>query len=253
MIEAIIYLLAVTIAEVITIFIQPLWGIVCHAVILAALIVHSAVVDKHLSRQLLLSLALVPLVRIISLSVPLAGIPQLLLYPIVYVPLLVSALVVVRILGYGRNEVGLNFKLPPVQLGVVLSGLLFGWLEYQILRPEAMVAQFTWLEVLPMALILLVFTGFAEEFIFRGVLQRSAVEMFGGWRGIIYISLLFAVLHLIHYPAVGLGRILMDITFVFVVAIFFGWAVKKTGSLFGVTLAHGITNIVLFLIAPFFL
>ena len=45
---------------------------------------------------------------------------------------------------------------------------------------------------------------------------------------------------------------ILDIVFVFVVALFFGWIVKKTGSLFGVILSHGITNIVLFVIAPFF-
>ncbi|MBI2850920.1 MAG: CPBP family intramembrane metalloprotease, partial [Chloroflexi bacterium] len=74
------------------------------------------------------------------------------------------------------------------------------------------------------------------------VLQRSADELFGWW-GIAYVSFLFAIVHLIH-------RSLLDIVFVFVVAMFFGWAVKKTGSLFGVTLAHGIANIVLFLVAP---
>ncbi len=55
-----------------------------------------------------------------------------------------------------------------------------------------------------------------------------------------------------HYPEVGLVRILLDITLVFGVAIFSGWAVKKTGSLFGVTLSHGVTDIVLYLMALFF-
>ena len=40
--------------------------------------------------------------------------------------------------------------------------------------------------------------------------------------------------------------------FVMVVALFFGTVVKKTGSLLGVSLAHGITNSVLYLVAPFF-
>ncbi|MFC1593058.1 type II CAAX prenyl endopeptidase Rce1 family protein [Candidatus Omnitrophota bacterium] len=44
----------------------------------------------------------------------------------------------------------------------------------------------------------------------------------------------------------------IDLIFVFVVAMFFAWVVKKTGSLFGVILAHGATNIMLYLIAPFF-
>jgi len=41
------------------------------------------------------------------------------------------------------------------------------------------------------------------------------------------------------------------VLFVFAVAMFFAWAVKRTGSLLGVTLAHGITNIMLFVVIPF--
>ena len=76
------------------------------------------------------------------------------------------------------------------------------------------------------------------------MLQRTAVEAFGGW-GIIYVSLLFAVLH------IGFLS-LIDVVFVLGVALFFGWVVKKTGSLLGVTLSHGITNILLYLVIPFF-
>ena len=249
--EAVAYLLAIAAAEVVNaVFAQPLWGIIAHIIILVTAIIRSARTGDKSQRQLVLSLALVPLVRIISLSMPLTDIPQIWWYPIIYVPLLVAAVVVIRILGYRRGEVGLSLKSLPIQLGVASTGLLFGWLEYYILRPEAMITQLTWSEVLPLALILLVCTGFVEEFIFRGVLQRSAVESFG-WRGIIYISLLFATVHLIHYSEVGLTMVLIDIALVFAIAMFFGWVVKRTGSLLGVTLSHGITNIMLFLIIPF--
>ena len=282
MIEAIIYLLAVAIAEVITVFVQPVWGIVCHAIVLVAVVLHSAVIVKKtvevtkeklvdfyqqslaarltgerftavdtkesfepdFYRQLILSLALVPLVRIISLSMPLVNIPQIWRFPIIYAPLLVAAIVVVRILGLRAREVGLNFSSFPVQLAVGLSGLLFGVIEYFILAPEPMVIELTWREVWLPALIFLMCTGFVEEFIFRGVLQRTAVEAFG-WRGIIYVSLLFAVLHMGFLS-------LIDVVFIFFVALFFGWVVKKTGSLLGVTLAHGIINILLYLVVPFF-
>ena len=83
-----------------------------------------------------------------------------------------------------------------------------------------------------------------EGFVFRGVLQHTALEAFG-WRGIVYVSLLFAVLHMGFLSWI-------DLVFVFVVALFFGWIVKKTGSLLGVTLAHGITNTILFVVAPTF-
>ena len=77
---------------------------------------------------------------------------------------------------------------------------------------------------------------------FRGVIQRS-VAVIRGWGGLVFVSLLFASLHMIHNS-------LLDIAFVFVVAMFFAWLVNKKGSLFRVTLAHGITNIMLYLVLP---
>ena len=244
--EAIIYLLAITAAELVTtVFVQPMWGIVCHAIVLVAVVMHSALAGDSRYRQLVFSLALVPLVRIISLGMPLVDIPQIWWYPIIYVPLLAAAIVVMRILGQRAREVGISFGPLPVQLAVALSGLLFGVAEYFILTPEPMITELTWQGVWLPALIFLMCTGFVEEFIFRGVLQRTAVEVFGSWWGIIYVSLLFAVLH------VGFLS-LIDVVFVFIVALFFGWVVKKTGSLLGVTLAHGIINILLYLVIPFF-
>ncbi len=243
--EAIIYLLAITAAELVTVLVQPMWGLVCHAIVLIAVVMHSALASDSRYRHLVLSLALVPLVRIISLGMPLVDIPQIWWYPIIYVPLLAATIVVMRILGQRAREVGLNFGSLPVQLAVGLSGFLLGVAEYLILAPQPMIAELTWQEVWLPALIFLMCTGFVEEFIFRGVLQRTAVAVFGSWWGIIYVSLLFAVLH------VGFLS-LIDVVFVFIVALFFGWVVKKTGSLFGVTLAHGITNILLYLVVPFF-
>lgn len=68
-------------------------------------------------------------------------------------------MVVVRTLGYRWTELGINFKSIPIQLGIASSGLLFGWVEYLILEPEAMITQLTWSEFVPLALVLLIFTG----------------------------------------------------------------------------------------------
>jgi membrane protease YdiL (CAAX protease family) len=244
--EAVAYLLVVVAAEVVTMFFHPLWGIIGHAAIMATAIARSARASDIFQQRLILSLALVPLIRVIdlSLSLSLIPIPTIGRFPIIYTPLLVATVVVVRTLGYKFGEVGLNFKSLAAQFGIASSGLLFGWVEYLILEPEAMITQLTWSEFVPLALVLLVFTGFTEEFAFRGVMQRSAGDVFG-WRGIVYISVLFAILHM------GFHSVL-DVLFVFGVAMFFGWAVKKTGSLLGVTLAHGLTNIMLFLVFPFF-
>lgn len=254
MVRAIVYLLAIVTAEVITVVYQPIAGIACHFAILLAVMMDSALWDKYYYGHLTLSLSLVPLVRIISLSMPLVDIPQLWWYPIIYLPLLASAIVLVRLLDYRPRDVGFSFGysfgLIPVHLLIGLLGIGFGIAEYLIIDAEPLVADPTWQNAWLPALLLLLTTGFVEEFIFRGVMQRAAVEAFGGW-GIVYVSLLFAVLHIGWIEAAN-PLSWLDIAFVFVIALFFGWVVKKTGSLLGVTLSHGLTNIVLFIVAPVF-
>ncbi len=254
MARAIVYLLAIIAAEVVTVVYQPILGIACYVAILLAAVIDSALIDKYYYGRLTLSLSLVPLVRIISLSMPLADIPQLWWYPIIYLPLLAAAIVLARLLNYKPRDIGFSFGdnlgLIPVQLLIGLMGIGLGIVEYFILASEPLVVDPTWQTAWLPALVLLLFTGFVEELIFRGVMQRAAVEVFGGW-GIVYVSLLFAVLHIGWIEAAN-PLSWVDIIFVFVIALFFGWTVKKTGSLFGVTLSHGLTNITLFIVAPVF-
>ncbi len=240
---ALAYLVGITVAEIITVSVAPLWGILCHIILLIAAVLYAAIATEQIRQQLLLSLALVPLIRIISLSMPLANIPQVWWYPIIYLPLLVAAFQVMRLLGFSYGQIGLKLKRILIQLAVALAGFVFGLVEYFILVEEAettgLVLQETWLLA---AFFLVTCTGFVEEVIFRGVLQHAAVQAFGWW-GIVYVSFLFAVVHWIHNS-------LLDIVFVFVIALFFSWVVKKTGSLLGVVLSHGIANSMLFLVMP---
>ena len=154
----------------------------------------------------------------------------------------VLAALIAWIVGYGRDKVGLTLGGAPIQLLVGLSGLPFGYLEYMILRPEPQAAALTLSSLFVPALILMVCTGFSEELIFRGIMQRAATETFGGM-GWLYVAGIFAMMHMGHASW-------LDIPFVFGVSLFFSWVVSKTGSILGVTLAHGLTNIALFLVLP---
>ena len=241
---AIIYLVAITGAEVVTNYFElVLVGIICHVVILAALIVHSSLVAESPRGKLLLALSLAPLTRIMSLSMPLAQVSLIYWYLIIYPPLFLAAWVAMRRLNFRAREVGLNVNRLPLQLLVALSGVIFGVVEYLILRPpEPLLSELTWGGVLLSIVAVGVVTGVVEEFIFRGVVQRASMEALGKW-GLPYVAFLFAILHLIHQSAV-------DIVLVFAIAMFFGWVVNKTGSLLGVTLSHSITNIILYLVLP---
>ena len=79
--------------------------------------------------------------------------------------------------------------------------------------------------------------------IFAGSLKRSADDFLGERVSIIYVSLLFAALHITHLSA-------LDVLFVFGVALLFSVIVHRTESLYGVVIAHGLTNINLFILGP---
>jgi uncharacterized protein len=241
----VIYLLLIGAAEAITVYGNPIWGIVAHIAVFVGLLVHSTFEHRKINQHFLISLSLVPLVRIISLSMPLASVPQAWWYPIIYAPLLGAAIVVTRLLGYNREDVGMTFRFNWIQVLVAISGLGLGFLEYLVLRPEPLITELTWQSFWAPALIFFVAVGFVEEYIFRGVLQRTSSQVMGLW-GIVYASAIFALMHMGFYSW-------LDVIFVFGIALFFGWSVKKTGSLVGVTLSHGFANIVLYLIAPFLL
>jgi hypothetical protein len=147
-----------------------------------------------------------------------------------------------RRINFTARQIGLAVRRPYLQLAVGLSGFALGIIEYLILRPKPIVPELTWGAVLTAIFIMVVGTGFVEEFIFRGIAQKAAIEVLGRW-GIPYIAFIFAIVHLIHHS-------LIDIVFVFAVGLFFGLVVKKTGSLLGVTLSHGITNVILYVIIP---
>ena len=249
-VTALAYRAGIALAELVVTYVEPRLGLLVHCLLLAILLFHSSRVegstaDSGEERAFLVTLAFAPLIRILSLSMPLPQFPAIYWYLITSVPLFAAALVAGRTLGYSWRDLGLHLHGWLLQGIIGLSGLAFGALEYLILQPAPLAPALEWAYVWQPALILLVCTGLLEEVIFRGLQQRAAGDGLGRW-GLIYVALVFAVLH------VGY-RSLVDLLFVLGVGLFFGWIVQRTRSLLGVTLAHGWTNIMLFLIMPFLL
>jgi membrane protease YdiL (CAAX protease family) len=241
-----LYFIAFTVTELLTTFLEPVAGVICHGIILIAILINSAFIQDNRCRNLVISLSLVPLVRIMSLSMPLARLPQIYWYILIYTPLLVAAIVVMRIIGLKAHNIGLVVRGLPVQVAAgIIFGLAVGVIEMAILKPQPLVTEFTFNAIWLPAIIIFITTGFVEELIFRGVLQQTA-EAFMGRMGYIYISAVFAILHIGHLS-------LTDVILVFAIAICFAAMVKRTGSLIGVIVAHGVTNVFLYFIGPFLL
>lgn len=243
---AIFYLALLTLIEVIAVLRSPQVGQALYLLVLFLLLLHTALTWERPLHRFLLSLAFVPLIRVISLALPLTHFPLISWYLIVSIPLFAAAYVVMRLLKLHLwNGVGFERRRLS-QLAFAPTGILFGTIEYLILQPEPPVSITSWRGLLIAAVILLVCTGLLEELIFRGIMQRTAFEQLGRLWGTIYVAVIFAMLHL------GYGSPL-DILAVLAIGLLFGWFVARTGSLLGATLSHGLTNITLFLLIPFWL
>lgn len=238
----VIYLAAITEAEWVTAYSNPHIGAIIHAIIFVALVFHSHLESKSPEGKLLLALSLAPLMRIIDIMIPTASFYQLYRYVIVSIPLLIATVVIMKVLKFGVEEVGFTFRHIPLQVAVAASGIPLGAVAYLILKPQSLIIGLTWGDIVLPGIIFILCTGFVKELIFRGVMQHASLEILGRW-GIPYISVLFAILSVGRFSGIGM-------LFMFGVALFFSWVVKKTGSLLGVILAHGIMNMILYLIAP---
>lgn len=237
------YLLLVTIAELVTAAVNPQAGQLMHMALLSGLVFHTALAPDSEVRRFLLALMLAPLIRVLSLALPLTRFPQLAWYPMVAVPLLLAAWVIIRQLKLSRRDLGLRVGNLPLQLGIASIGIVLGIAEYYILAPRPQFAEPSLIAIGIASLNLLLATGFSEELIFRGILQVEGRRALGRW-ALLYVSILFGVLHIGYLS-------LLDVVFVTAVGLLFAYLVLWTGSLLGVTLAHGITNSMLFLVMPF--
>jgi hypothetical protein len=238
----IFYLIFIAVAETVTSFIDPSYGLFFHSVILVSLLVLSAFWHRvNPASNLFLSLSLAPLIRILSLSLPLTYFPRYAWYLVASVPVLAATLTMMRVQRMGLGDVGITFRKPLAQAGIALTGIPFGIIEYSILKPEPLAPGLSTWELVLLAAALVFSTGFVEELVFRGVLQNSAVKTMGEKAGIVGVTAVFAALH------IGWLSIL-DVAFVFSIGLFFGYLVLKTGSIIGVSLSHGLTNVFLFLL-----
>ncbi|HEV8634519.1 MAG TPA: CPBP family intramembrane glutamic endopeptidase [Chloroflexota bacterium] len=238
-------LLGLSAAELITAAWDARVGLPAHALLLALLVTMGARTSDSAKRELFWTLTLAPVIRIASLALPLGRLPLLSWYPLIGIPIFAAVFVTARKLGYSRAHLGLTVRPEqlPLHLGMTALGGVLGLGEYLIFRPAPLAEHFTFGAIWQPALTLLIFTGLEEELIFRGLMQRAALRALGRW-GLVYVSAVFAALH-IGYLSV------LDLAFVFLVGLLFSVIALRTRSLLGVTLAHGAVNTGLFLIYPY--
>jgi membrane protease YdiL (CAAX protease family) len=241
---AVVVLTAV--AETVVAYGDPRWGLAMHIVLLALALGLAARETDDLWQAFYLCACIGPIIRIISVGMPLQNFPQPFWYVLTSIPLFCVAYLIARDQHFSPAALKLRFPRPrdlPVEGMVALSGIGLGYVEWSILRPVPLIDGKSALWIVAGALILLVCTGLVEEVLFRGLIQHVAERFFGGNGGIAFTAAIFTVLHIGHLS-------IYDDLFVFVVGVYFSVVVRRTRSLLGVTLAHGAINTMLFITLP---
>jgi uncharacterized protein len=244
------YLALLTIGELAVTFVNPLLVFPLHGGIVGLAAVHVAWLEGRSEREagrhpltpFLLAFIVVALIRIISYTLPLTAIEPAYRYLFAGVPMALGALLVARAAGYSMRDVGLAWRMWRLQAIVIAASVGLSFIEFAILRPAPM-GPFPWVAagVIP-ALVVGIATGAPEELIFRGVLQTATRPILGrlNW---IYASLVFAALHIGYQSA-------LDLAFVFGVGLLYGWVFERSRSIVGVSIGHGLANVILFFVAP---
>jgi uncharacterized protein len=238
-----LYIATIAGAEAIGAFIGNIPSILCHAILLPILLGHYALSDNAPYRRILPALALAPLLRILSISLPIKQVPWIYWTVISGIPLIVSIIMVVRLLNLPWFHFGLEIRFWRPKMLVILSGLPLSLFGFLILKPRPLTDNFSWYNLVIGSAVMVIFVGFVEEIIFRGLLQQVANELFGS-KGLLYSSLLFMIMY------TG-SRSLEYMLFMGLVGLFFGWCIIRSASILDVTLAHGLMNIGLVLVWPF--
>lgn len=238
-----VFVLGIIIAELLLFSGSIRGGMSLHFLFLVSIPLIIPMIRDRQAVYALQALMLLPLLRLINVSMPISEAP-LLLFVVVYIPLLIPVYLLIRHQGLTDVQLGIVYErlAAYIPMGIVL-GVLLGAGEYLILGSSYLIPGLPEPFILVFASVIFLYVGLIEELIFRSLIQTKLEGLFGLTPGLLAASLLFGVMHSIY------GEI-TEMAYIFAVGIILGYLFQRTRSLPLVAVAHGIANIVLFVLLP---
>ena len=193
------------------------------------------------------ALMLPPMLRAVTLSTPVSLFTQTEWLLVVSVPLLLAVASMMRALRLRPQDIFLGIgrrQLLAVNVTFAAAGAAFGFAEFRLLHPQAWVDALGSSQLAFAGIAVFLATGLAEELIFRGLLLRTGTRFLGTRAGLVYVTVVFAILN------AGFLS-LPDLALVFVFGLVAGIVVLVTRCVWGAVFAHTIANVLLYLVLPF--
>ncbi len=230
----------ILLAELLIFLGKPNAAMPIHALNLILLILSSIYINNRIYPALML----LPLFRLLNVAMPVFFDLTLYSYSMVYAPMYIPIYFLVKDGFVGRSEAGLTIKGFLFYFPLAISvGFALGWGEYNVIHPQLLTPGANIKDVLILAVTMIFFVGIVEEFIFRSSLQTVLEERLGSIAGLLLASVIFGFMH----SGYQLPQELLYVSFAGVI---FGLLFWLTKSLPIIALAHGVTNISLFLVVP---
>jgi len=217
---------------------------IIYTLLLLVLSFSTAVTKNKEIRKVHQAFLLLPIFRLVNLSMPIFLKTDLYSYIFIYAPLAMSIIIATAHKDFmfekKRDIVKKIWIYFPFS---IVAGLAFAEAEYLLIGSRALIPDLSQANLLGFIIIMVFIVALIEEFIFRAILQTRLEEFFGPAGGIFLASLLFGAMHS------GYGT-LYEIPYTFLVGCFLGYSFYKTRSLTLVILIHGSINVFLFGIMP---
>jgi len=237
-------ILAIVFAEILIYFGRIKEALWIHIIILMGLSLSITFMKNGEIYKTYQALMLLPLLRIVNLSMPIFFDITLYSFVFTYAPLAVPIMIAVAYQQLTHEEMGITLRRIWLYLPLsVLIGFGLGVGEYLIIRTGYLIPNLSLLNLLKLTVVMVFFVGLVEEIIFRAVLQTRLNIIFGAWEGILLSSMLFGFMH------AGYGTF-YEVLYTFFVGAIIGYMFYKTRSLPLVTLVHGFVNVFLFGVIP---
>lgn len=226
------YATVIVVAELSSSFIGALPGALLDAALVPLLLAHFVLRPDASHRRMFPALALIALVRTLSIAAVVPRLPEYAWYAAVGLPVLAGAFLASRLSDEPGARLGWTMRRPDLDVVVAVLGLPAGLVGYLLLRPALLLPGVDLVSILVTMAILAAFGGFLEEIVYRGVLQTVAIEAFGSRRaGILFTATLGAFMYW------GSGSIPFVIA-IWLLGLGYGAALGRGASLWGVAASH---------------
>jgi uncharacterized protein len=233
---------SLVVAEAITLAAGASAGVFAHSILLVLLLGLSLRLGSGSMQRLTLSVAVLPLIRILSLALPAAIVPIVYWYLEIGLAGIEGILLVMRRLNLSPTQVGLRRTSIAEIATVGVLGAILGLPAY-LIGGRVDLGHGGGLVGLAIAsAVVVVFVGFFEELLFRGLIQSAGTALFS--RGGVLISIGATVLM---YSASLNPRYII---FIALVATLFGLVARRSGSIVAPIVGHAALALMQLVVLP---